>query len=108
MIRPRRSTRLRDGCGRAGGSWSTTPPAALTGTEAKRCLADLAVRRQVSASAPHQAFNALLFLFRHVLHHRNSVICRIRHGPSDSKSIPTVLSRQEVERLLAALHEPYA
>jgi integrase len=24
------------------------------------------------------------------------------------KSIPTVLSRQEVERLLAALHEPYA
>src|SRR5262245_16169938 len=33
-----------------------TTPAALTGAEAKRFLADLAVRRQVSAAAQHQAF----------------------------------------------------
>ena len=43
-----------------------TNPAELTGAEAKRFLADLAVRRQVSAAAQNQAFNALLFLFRHV------------------------------------------
>jgi Phage integrase, N-terminal SAM-like domain len=43
-----------------------THPAELTGAEAKRFLADLAVRRQVSAAAQNQAFNALLFLFRHV------------------------------------------
>jgi hypothetical protein len=48
------------------GFMRTTHPAELTGVDAKRFLADLAVRRQVSASAPHQAFNALLFLFRHV------------------------------------------
>jgi hypothetical protein len=41
-------------------------PATLTGAEVKRFLADLAIRQQVSASAQDQAFNALLFLFRHV------------------------------------------
>jgi hypothetical protein len=82
-------------------------PAEVTGAEAKRFLADLAVRRQVSASAQHQAFNALLFLFRHVF-------TKERGDLSDTprakrrKSIPTVLSRQEVERLLAELHEPSA
>ena len=44
-----------------------THPAAWTGAEAKRCLADLAVGRQGSASAPNQAFNALLFLVRPVV-----------------------------------------
>jgi len=43
-----------------------THPAEVTGAEAQRCLADLAVRRQVSASVPHQAFHALRLLFRHV------------------------------------------
>jgi Phage integrase, N-terminal SAM-like domain len=38
-------------------------PAELMGADAKRFLADLAIRRQVSASAQNQAFNALLFLF---------------------------------------------
>jgi integron integrase len=84
-----------------------THPAELTGAEAKRFLADLAVRRQVSASAQNQAFNALLFLFRHVF---NKELGDLSDTPraKRSKSIPTVLSRQEVERLLAELHEPYA
>ena len=83
-----------------------TPPAEVTGAEAKRFLADLAVRRQVSAAAQHQAFNALLFLFRHVF---TKALGDLSDTPRAKrrKSIPTVLSRQEVERLLAALHEPY-
>jgi hypothetical protein len=40
-----------------------TDPAELTSAEARRFLADLAVRKQVSAAAQYQAFNALLFLF---------------------------------------------
>ena len=48
------------------GSLLNTHLAEVTGAEAKRLVADLAVRRQVSAAAQHQAFNALLFLFRHV------------------------------------------
>ena len=84
-----------------------TTPAELTGAEAKRLLADLAVRRQVSAAAPHQAFNARLFLFRHVF---TKDLGDLSDTPraKRSKYIPTVLSRQEVERLLAELHEPYA
>ena len=83
-----------------------THPAELTGAEAKRFLADLAVRRQVSAAAQNQAFNALLFLFRHVF---TKELGDLSDTPRAKrrKSIPTVLSRQEVERLLAALNEPY-
>jgi integron integrase len=79
----------------------------LTGADAKRFLADLAVRRQVSAAAQNQAFNALLFLFRHVF---TKDLGDLSDTPraKRSKHIPTVLSRPEVERLLAALHEPYA
>jgi integron integrase len=82
-------------------------PAELTGADAKRFLADLAIRRQVSASAQNQAFNALLFLFWHVF---TKELGDLSDTPRAKrrKSIPTVLSRQEVERLLAALHEPYA
>jgi integron integrase len=85
---------------------ATTPPAELTGAEAKRFLADLAVRRQVSAAAQNQAFNVLLFLFRHVL---TKELGDLSDTPRAKrrKSIPTVLSRQEVERLLAALKEPF-
>jgi hypothetical protein len=84
-----------------------THPAELTGADAKRFLADLAVRRQVSAAAQHQAFNALLFLFRHVF---TKELGDLSDTPRAKrrKYIPTVLSRQEVERLLAELHEPYA
>jgi site-specific recombinase XerD len=84
-----------------------THPAELTGAEAKRFLADLAVRRQVSAAAQHQAFNALLFLFRHVFTKELGDLSDTPRAKR-SKYIPTVLSRQEVEWLLAELKEPYA
>jgi integron integrase len=81
-------------------------PAELTGAEVKRFLADLAVRRQVSASAQNQAFNALLFLFRHVFKKDLGDLSDTPRAKR-SKYIPTVLSRQEVESLLAELKEPY-
>ena len=84
-----------------------THPAELTGAEAKRFLADLAVRRQVSAAAQHHAFNALLLLFRHVF---TQALGDLSDTPraKRSKYLPTMLSRQEVEWLVAELHEPYA
>jgi len=81
--------------------------AEVTGVDAKRFLADLAVRRQVSASAQNQALNALLFLFRHVFTKELGDLSDTPRAKR-SQSIPTVLSRQEVERLLAELREPYA
>jgi hypothetical protein len=84
-----------------------THSAELTGAEAKRLLADLAVRRQVSAAAQHQAFNALLFRFRHVFTQELGDLSDTLRAKR-SQYIPTVLSRQEVEWLLAELKEPYA
>ena len=86
---------------------ATTPPAALTGAEAKRFWAARAGRRPVSAAAPHQAFNALRCLCRQVL---TTALGDLSDTPRAKRrtSIPTVRSRQEAERLLAALHEPYA
>jgi integron integrase len=84
-----------------------THPAELTGAEAKRFLADLAVRRQVSAAAQNQAFHALLFLFRHVFTQELGDLSDTPRAKR-RKSIPTVLSRQEVDRLVAELKEPYA
>ena len=89
------------------GFMANTNPAELTGAEAKRFLADLAVRRHVSAAAQNQAFNALLFLFRHVFTKELGDLSDTPRAKR-SKYIPTVLSRQEVDWLLAGLHERYA
>jgi site-specific recombinase XerD len=43
-------------------------PAALSSADVREFLTFLAVQRRVSASTQNQAFNALLFFYRHVLH----------------------------------------
>jgi integron integrase len=87
------------------GFMRNTHPAELTGAEAQRFLAELAGRRQVSASAQHQAFNALRFLLRHVFTKELGALSDTPRAQR-RQDIPTVLSRPEVERRLAALHEP--
>ncbi|HJY82045.1 MAG TPA: integron integrase [Candidatus Binatia bacterium] len=81
-------------------------PESLSAAEVKTYLTYLAVKCKVSASTQNQAFNALLFLFRHVLQkefgdHRD--IPRARR----TKYIPVVLSRQEIEAVLKHLSPPY-
>ena len=43
------------------------PPEELSSLDVKKYLTYLAVKRRVASSTQNQAFNALLFLFRHVL-----------------------------------------
>ena len=81
-------------------------PVALSPDDVKAFLKYLAVDRNVAASTQNQAFNALLFLFRHILHkdfgdHRNTV--RAKSKPY----IPVVLSRQEIDAVLGHLRPPY-
>jgi len=83
-----------------------TLPEAVSGADVKRYLADLAVRVRVSASAQNQAFNALLFVFRHVLKRELGDLSDTPRAKR-SKYVPTVLSKQEVEALLAELQPPY-
>jgi site-specific recombinase XerD len=81
-------------------------PDSVSAAEVKAYLTHLAVKCKVSASTQNQAFNALLFLFRHVLKkdfgdHRD--IPRARR----TKYIPVVLSRQEIDAVLKQLSPPY-
>ena len=65
-------------------------------------LSHLAIKQNVSSSTQNQAFNALLFLFRHVLQidlKDLSKTVRAKRGPK----LPVVLSVDEVRQLLSHL-----
>jgi integron integrase len=64
-------------------------------------LTHLATNKNVAASTQNQAFNALLFLYRHVLERplENVKARRAERGPK----LPVVLSVNEVERLISHL-----
>jgi integron integrase len=82
------------------------PPAELTVEDVKSFLTYLAVERHVSASSQNQAFNALLFVFRHVLGKEFGEVegvVRAKKRPY----VPVVLSREEVKRLIDRLAPPF-
>ena len=81
--------------------YSSTAPGELDESSVRRFLEHLALRRNVSASTQNQALSALLFLFKQVFEKPLSEInaTRARRG----RYLPTVLSRQETTRLLAAM-----
>lgn len=82
------------------------PPAELSTADVKDYLTYLAVKCKVAASTQNQAFNALLFLYRHALK-----IDFGRHDdiPRAKKSlyIPMVLSMPEIDAILKHLYYPY-
>jgi site-specific recombinase XerD len=78
----------------------------LTSNDVKDYLTYIAVKRKVSASSQNQAFNALLFFYRHVLKNEfgdMKDIPRAKRKPY----IPVVLSKDEVERMISNLTSPY-
>uniref|UniRef100_A0A831U0X3 Integron integrase n=1 Tax=Geobacter metallireducens TaxID=28232 RepID=A0A831U0X3_GEOME len=82
------------------------PPEELTTADVKDYLTWLAVTCQVAASTQNQAFNSLLFLFRHALQRDFG---ELRDVPRAKKSlyVPVVLSRAEIDAILAHLYHPY-
>lgn len=77
-------------------------PAGLTSKSVRDYLTHLAVERKVAASTQNQAFNGLLFFFRHVLNKDFGDMAqglRAKRRPR----LPVVLSRQEVFRLFEHL-----
>jgi integron integrase len=82
------------------------PPESLSPEDVKAFLTFLAVERQVSASSQNQAFNALLFFFRHVLKQEFGEmegVVRAKRKPY----IPVVLSRAEIDAIVQHLVPPY-
>jgi integron integrase len=81
-------------------------PEELSSSDVKAYLTYLAVSCKVSSSHQNLAFNALLFLFRHIL---KKDFGDHKDVPRAKKSnyIPTVLSRQEIDAILAHLVHPH-
>jgi integron integrase len=78
----------------------------LLGADVKAYLTYLAVTCKVSASTQNQAFNALLFLYRHVLKKDFGDHKDIPRAKK-SRYIPVVLSRKEIDAVLKHLHYPH-
>jgi len=79
-----------------------THPRALAEGDVNRFLTHLAVQRNVAASTQNQALAAVLFLYEHVLEqplNRIEGVVRARRP----KRLPVVLTRDEVEQILAHL-----
>jgi len=82
------------------------PPEVLDTEDVKAFLTDLAVREHVSASTQNQAFNALIFFYRNALGKefgKVDGVVRAKRRPY----IPVVLSRDEVDAVIAELEPPY-
>jgi integron integrase len=77
-------------------------PRELGKAEVEAFLSHLAKARNVSASTQNQALNALVFLYREVLHQPFDQLGPIER-PRRPPRVPVVLSRAEVGRLLEAM-----
>jgi integron integrase len=82
------------------------PPQELTTTDVKEYLTYLAVKCHVAASTQNQAFNSILFLFRHGLKREFGELRGVQRAKK-SLYIPAVLSRAEIDAILKELSCPY-
>lgn len=77
-------------------------PKDMGGADVERFLSALAVDRHVAASTQNQALSALLFLYREVLGVDLPWLDNVVRAKRPQR-VPSVLSRDEVRRLLAAM-----
>jgi integron integrase len=85
---------------------SNKNPDVVVSNDVKGFLEHLAVKVNVSASTQNQAFNSLLFFFRHILK-RDLVELKDTIRPKRKRYIPAVLSRTEVNKIFKYLEYPY-
>ncbi|MCP3890100.1 MAG: integron integrase [Desulfobulbaceae bacterium] len=81
-------------------------PTLLNTEDVKEFLTSLAVKKQVAASTQNQAFNALLFFFRHVLGKEFGKVDGVVRAKR-KQYIPVVLSREEIDCVIGNLKMPY-
>jgi integron integrase len=82
-------------------------PRQLSTSDVKDFLTHLSVERKVAASTQNQAFNALLFFYRHIL---KNEFGDLKDVPRAKRKpyIPVVLSREEIDTIISRLPYPYA
>jgi integrase len=76
-------------------------PREMGAAEIEAFLTDLAVQKQVAASTQNQALNALVFLYKEVLHMELAEFSAVR--AKRPERLPVVLSETETAKLLAAI-----
>lgn len=81
-------------------------PNAMGAAEVMAFLTHLAVKRGVSASTQNQALNALLFLYKAVVHKPLGDLHRIVRAKGPQR-VPVVLTADEVGRLIQHLSDAY-
>jgi integron integrase len=82
---------------------NTVHPTELHREDVENFLSHLAQTEHVAAATQNQAFNALLFLYRHVLDLPDRVDKVDAVRSKKPKRVPTVLTREEIRSLLAQL-----
>tara|TARA_R110000787_G_scaffold240983_1_gene347212 strand:+ start:1222 stop:2193 length:972 start_codon:yes stop_codon:yes gene_type:complete len=80
-------------------------PEAIRSDDVTSFLTHLAVTSHVSPNTQNQAFNALLFLFRHVLNMPLDNVDAVR--AKEVRRIPVVLSNCEVQAIVDQLNPPF-
>ncbi|MDC7228387.1 MAG: phage integrase N-terminal SAM-like domain-containing protein [Spirochaetales bacterium] len=79
-------------------SFINKPPSQLLSDDVKHYLSYLATTRHVATSTQKQAFNALLFFYRHIIHKRIENLegaVRAQHNPK----LPVVMTPSEISRV---------
>jgi len=92
------------GYGRRFAEWTEVPLVKAGPEKVRRYLVFLVENRGISRSAHSQVVSALRFLFETVL--KRPQVIRDIPRPKRQKSLPTVLSRKEVEALVKAVTHP--
>ncbi len=87
-------------------TYTQTSADLISADDLKRYLTYLAVKRKVAQATQKQAFNALLFFYRHILHIRIENLDGTIMSKQSSR-LPLVLTRNEVKRVLYQLKDPY-
>jgi len=81
-------------------------PKDLAEKEIPQFISYLATDRNLAASTQNQALNALVFLYKQVLHIELGDFGHMGRAKRPEK-LPTVMSKAEVSRLLAQMSVPY-
>lgn len=81
-------------------------PSEMGAGEVRAFLTHLACNRRVAASTQNQALNAIVFMYREVLHCDPGEFGEFQKAKRP-KRLPTVLTRDEVQRVLAHLDGTY-
>ncbi|MFO7936626.1 MAG: phage integrase N-terminal SAM-like domain-containing protein [Kiritimatiellia bacterium] len=81
-------------------------PAELSENDIKHFITSLAVKEKVAASTQNQAFNALLYFYRHGLEIEPDIVGNTVRAPN-KRRLPVVLSQAEFKNLLDQIDDRF-